>query len=132
MKRIFQAIALTGLLAVTAQPSMAADNYSDAMAQGKADATNPATRAWYLNEMRPAFSRLVGPALVECVGKTNYSMANGIGLVFSVTPTGEAKQIFWKAENNFTGCVGEKIKTLKFPASPVDEFYFGLEIGAAQ
>jgi hypothetical protein len=117
MKRIFQAIALTGLLSATAQLSMAGI-ITRMQWRRKADATNPATRAWYLNEMRPAFSRLVGPALVECVGKTNYSMANGIGLVFSVTPAGDAKQIFWKAENNFTGCVGEKIKTLKFPASP--------------
>jgi hypothetical protein len=46
--------------------------------------------------MRPAFSRLVGPALVECVGKTNYSMANGIGLVFSVTPAGDASRFSGK------------------------------------
>jgi len=115
------------LVSYAVEPAQATETYLDAQAQGKRDAMHPDHRSWYLNELRPAFSRFFGPTLNDCASKVPNVQLQGFGLVFTVTPEGRVNRVFWKTENEFSACVDAKLKSTTFPRSPLPEFFFGLE-----
>jgi hypothetical protein len=118
---------LTLLLAALCFEASAIENYAEASAQGKLDATNPAYREWYLNEMRPAFSKVFGPSLNECISVATNAETKAFGLMFTVTPEGVLQRAYWKTPGEFAACLEKRLRAVRFPASPIPEFYFGLE-----
>lgn len=105
----------------------AIETYAEASAQGKVDGTSPAHREWYVNEMRPSFNKVIGPALNQCLRVASNAEKQNFGLVFTVTPEGVIKRAFWKTAGELSSCLEARLRAATFPASPVPEFYFALE-----
>jgi hypothetical protein len=120
-------LSLMLFLASLCSEAFAIETYADAAAQGKVDATNPTHREWYVNEMRPSFSKVIGPALNECLPVATSDEKKAFGLVFAVTPEGVLKRTFWKTPGEFSACLEKRLRAATFPASPIPEFYFALE-----
>lgn len=105
----------------------AIETYAEASAQGKVDGTSSTHREWYVNEMRPSFNKVFGPALNQCLRVASSAETQNFGLVFTVTPEGVLKRAFWKTAGEFSTCLEARLRAASFPASPVPEFYFALE-----
>ncbi len=119
-------------LAFLCPAAFATETYAEAYAQATVDANSPTHRQWYVTEMRPSFSKVFGPSLNQCFRVASRAETQEFGLVFTVTPEGALKRTFWKTPGEFSACLESRLRAAKFPASPVPEFYFGLESNFAR
>jgi hypothetical protein len=122
MRRALQ-IALFMVLAGSASAST---DFEQAFEASKADALNPEYRGWYLTTMRTAFSNLFHELLGECAPLQPEALRD-FGLVFTVSMSGQVGKIFWKMQDPVTTCMDTRLKAVKFPAAPKEEFFFGLQ-----
>jgi hypothetical protein len=109
-------------------PVSAGTPYEEAFAQGKADALDPDSRAWYLQVLRPAFRPAFQPMLEKCLAEAPEAATRGFGLVFTVTSEGTVRQVLWRSENALSACIEPQLRRASFPKAPKDEFFFGLEV----
>jgi hypothetical protein len=118
-------------LAVSSAASAAnASPYDDAQPQARADALDPQTKHYYLNELRPAFSAVFQVMLNACASKFTADTQATFGLVLTVTAQGTAKQVLWRTPNEFTACLEPGIRAAKYPPAPKPEFFLGMAGGS--
>jgi hypothetical protein len=101
--------------------------YEEASTIGKADSLDPQYRQWYLQTMRPAFSKVFQPLVNRCLAQVSRDEGKSLGVVFVVNLEGKAKQFFWRDRNAFSECLEVGLRVATFPAAPKEAFYFGLE-----
>ena len=114
------------LLMAFAGSAAAASDFEQAYEASKADALNPDYRSWYLMTMRPAFRNVFHEILGECAPIQPEALRD-FGLVFTVAGDGRVNKVFWKYQDPVTACMDARLKAVKFPSAPKEDFFFGLQ-----
>ncbi len=102
-------------------------NYATALAQSKADASNPAYEDWYWSLMYPAFKGARRQALAECLPLNNEGLPS-IGQVLVLDTTGAVRQSVARGDSALDRCMQSKLSMRRYPAPPKPDFHVGYEL----